>query len=249
VPRYKLTIEYDGTPYVGWQTQDNGPSIQAAITAAVTAFTRERAAVQGAGRTDAGVHALGQTAHVDLIKEWDGDTVRDAVNFHLRPQPIAVLAAEQVPDSFDARFSATKRHYSYRIRNRRADLTLEQNRAWRVPRPLDCAAMQAAAQRLVGRHDFTTFRAAECQAKSPVKTLDRLDVARDGDEVRVCASARSFLQHQVRSMVGSLVHVGEGKWSADTLAEALAARDRSACGQVAPAHGLYLVRVEYQTQS
>jgi len=245
VPRYKLTIEYDGTPYVGWQAQDNGPSVQAAVAAAIAAFAGERAAVQGAGRTDAGVHALGQVAHVDLAKAWDTDTVRDAINFHLRPQPIAVLTAEQAADTFDARFSATRRHYLYRISNRRADLALEQNRAWRVPRPLDCAAMQAAAQRLIGRHDFTTFRAAECQAKSPVKTLDRLDVARDGDNVRVTASARSFLQHQVRSMVGSLVHVGEGKWSADDLAAALAARDRAACGQVAPPHGLYLVRVEY----
>ncbi len=201
--------------------------------------------MHGAGRTDAGVHALGQVAHVDLAKEWDGDTVRDAINFHLRPQPIAVLAAEQVAADFDARFSAIKRHYLYRIVNRRADLALDHNRAWRVPRPLDCRGMHAAAQQLVGQHDFTTFRAAECQAKSPVKTLDRLDVARDGDEVRVAASARSFLQHQVRSMVGSLVHVGEGKWSAGDLAAALAARDRTACGQVAPPHGLYLVRVDY----
>jgi tRNA pseudouridine38-40 synthase len=245
MPRYKLTIEYDGTPYVGWQAQENGSSVQAAIADAIAAFAGERAAVQGAGRTDAGVHALGQVAHVDLAKEWDDDTVRDAINFHLRPQPIAALAAERVEDSFDARFSATKRHYLYRISNRRADLALEQNRAWRVPRPLDAAAMQDAAQLLLGRHDFTTFRAAECQAKSPVKTLDRIDVGRDGDELRVTASARSFLQHQVRSMVGSLVHVGEGKWSADDLAAALAARARARCGQVAPPHGLYLVRVEY----
>jgi len=245
VPRYKLTIEYDGTPYVGWQVQDNGPSIQAALTEAIAAFAGERVAVQGAGRTDAGVHALGQVAHVDLNKDWDVETVRDAINFHLRPQPIAILAAEHVADDFDARFSATKRHYLYRICNRRADLALEQNRVWRVPRPLDAAVMQTAAQLLVGRHDFTTFRAAECQARSPVKTLERLDVARDGDEVRIVAAARSFLHHQVRSMVGSLVHVGEGKWRADDLAAALAARDRARCGQVAPAQGLYLVRVEY----
>jgi tRNA pseudouridine38-40 synthase len=245
VLRYKLTIEYDGTPFVGWQMQDNGASVQSALTDAIAAFAGERVAVQGAGRTDAGVHALGQVAHVDLAKEWDNDTVRDAINFHLRPRPVAVLTAEQVEPAFDARFSAIKRHYLYRIVNRRADLTLAHNRAWRVPRPLDAAAMHAAAQTLVGRHDFTTFRAAECQAKSPVKTLDRLDVGRDGDEVRVEASARSFLHHQVRSMVGSLVHVGEGKWSADDLAGALAARDRSVCGQVAPPHGLYLVRVEY----
>ncbi|HXW40788.1 MAG TPA: tRNA pseudouridine(38-40) synthase TruA [Xanthobacteraceae bacterium] len=245
MPRYKLTLEYDGTPYVGWQTQDNGVSVQSVLTDAIAAFCGERVAVQGAGRTDAGVHALGQVAHVDLAKEWDVDSVRDAINFHLRPQPIAVLKAERIAPDFDARFSAVKRHYRYRIVNRRADLTLDLNRAWRVPRPLDSAAMHAAAQSLVGRHDFTTFRSAECQAKSPVKTLDRLEVTRDGDEIRVTASARSFLQHQVRSMVGSLVHVGEGKWSADELAAALAARDRTACGQVAPPHGLYLVRVEY----
>jgi tRNA pseudouridine38-40 synthase len=191
------------------------------------------------------VHALGQVAHVDLTKDWDTETVRDAVNFHLRPQPVAVLAAERAAPDFDARFSAVKRHYLYRIVNRRADLTLEQNRAWRVPRLLDAEAMHAAARHLIGRHDFTTFRSTECQGKSPVKTLDRLDVARDGDEIRVTAAARSFLQHQVRSMVGSLIHVGEGKWRADDLATALAARDRTACGQVAPPHGLYLVRVDY----
>jgi len=245
MPRYKLTIEYDGTPFVGWQVQDNGPSVQGVLTEAIAAFTGERVVVAGAGRTDAGVHALGQVAHVDLAKDWDGDTVRDAVNFHLRPRPIAVLTAEQVTENFDARFSATKRHYLYRIVNRRADLALDQNRAWRVPRPLDGDAMHAAAQKLVGRHDFTTFRAAECQAKSPVKTLDQLDVKRDGDEVRITAAARSFLHHQVRSMVGSLVHVGEGKWSAEDLVAALAAHDRTRCGQVAPPQGLYLVRVEY----
>ena len=245
MPRYKLTIEYDGTPFVGWQVQDNGPSVQGVLTEAIAAFTGERVAVAGAGRTDAGVHASGQVAHIDLAKEWDGDTVRDAINFHLRPRPIAVLTAEQVAEDFDARFSAIKRHYLYRIVNRRADLALDQNRAWRVPRPLDGDAMHAAAQKLVGRHDFTTFRAAECQAKSPVKTLDQLDVKRDGDEVRITASARSFLHHLVRSMVGSLVHVGEGKWSAEDLAAALAARDRTRCGQVAPPQGLYLVRVEY----
>ncbi len=245
MPRYKLTIEYDGTPFVGWQVQDNGSSVQGVLTDSIAAFTGERVIVAGAGRTDAGVHALGQVAHVDLAKDWDVDTVRDAINFHLRPQPIAVLTAEQVADNFDARFSAIKRQYLYRIVNRRADLALAQNRAWRVPRPLDGDAMHAAAQSLVGRHDFTTFRAAECQAKSPVKTLDRLDIHRDGDELHVTASARSFLHHQVRSMVGSLVHVGEGKWSPEDLAAALAARDRTRCGQVAPPQGLYLVRVEY----
>jgi len=245
VPRYKLTIEYDGTPFVGWQAQDNGVSVQGVLTGAVAAFAGEQVTIGAAGRTDAGVHALGQVAHLDLAKDWDTETIRDAINFHLRPRPVAVLAVERAAAEFDARFSAVKRHYRYRIVNRRADLTLEQNRAWRVPRPLDAQAMHAAAQRLVGRHDFTTFRSTECQAKSPVKTLDRLDVVRCGEEIRITAAARSFLQHQVRSMVGSLVHVGEGKWSAYDLAAALDARDRTACGQVAPPHGLYLVRVDY----
>jgi tRNA pseudouridine38-40 synthase len=245
MPRYKLIIEYDGTPFVGWQVQDNGVSVQGVVTDAIFAFAGELTVVAGAGRTDAGVHALGQVAHVDLAKDWDGDTVRDALNAHLRPHPVAVLAAERVAADFHARFSAIKRHYLYRIVNRCADLALDALRGWRVPRPLDYSAMHTAAQSLVGRHDFTTFRAAECQAKSPVKTLDRLEVAREGDDVRVTAVARSFLHHQVRSMVGSLVHVGEGKWSIGDLALALAACDRAACGQVAPPHGLYLVRVEY----
>ncbi|SRR5579871_1694625 len=245
MPRYKLLIEYDGGPFVGWQVQHNGMSVQGVLTAAVAAFCGETAHVQGAGRTDAGVHALGQVAHIDLAKPWDVDTIRDAINAHLRPHPIAVLAVEPVADDFDARFSARQRHYVYRIINRRADLALDLRRAWRIPRPLDASAMHEGAQRLVGRHDFTTFRATECQAKSPVKTLDRLDVERDRDEVRVRASARSFLHHQVRSMVGSLVQVGEGRWSADDLARVLAARDRKACGPVAPPDGLYLVRVDY----
>ena len=245
MPRYKITIEYDGTPFVGWQIQDNGPTVQGHIIAAVLAFTGEKVAVQGAGRTDAGVHALGQVAHFDLNVERDTDTICDALNAYLRPHPIAIVAAEKMPPTFDARFSAIKRHYLYRIENRRADLALDRNRAWRSSRPLDAPAMHAAAQRLVGNHDFTTFRAAECQAKSPVKTLDRLDVARSGDEIRVIAEARSFLHHQVRSIVGSLVLVGEGKWRAEDLSHALAARDRSKCGPVAPPDGLYLVRVEY----
>ncbi len=245
MPRYKLTIEYDGAPFVGWQIQDNGPSVQGAIMAAVAAFSGESVMVQGAGRTDAGVHALGQVAHVDLAKEHAPDTVRDALNAHLRPHPIAVLSAERAAADFDARFSAVRRHYRYRISNRRADLALDRGRAWRVTRPLDAAAMHAAAQRLVGNHDFTTFRSAECQAKSPDKTLDRLDVARSGEEIEVVAVARSFLHNQVRSMVGSLALVGEGKWNADDLARALAARDRTACGPVAPPDGLYLVRVDY----
>jgi tRNA pseudouridine38-40 synthase len=245
MPRYKLTIEYDGTPFIGWQQQDNGPSVQGVLTEAIAAFAGERVTVSGAGRTDTGVHALGQIAHIDLAKDWEVDRVRDAINFHLRPQLVAVLKAELVAADFDARFSAVKRHYLYRIVNRRADLTLDHNRAWRVPRRLESAAMHAAAQQLIGKHDFTTFRSTECQAKSPEKTLDRLDVTRDGDDVRIEASARSFLQHQVRSMVGSLVHVGEGKWNVRDLATALTARDRARCGQVAPPHGLYLVRVDY----
>ena len=245
MPRYKLTIEYDGAPFAGWQIQADLITAQGALTAAVEALTGEKVTVQGAGRTDAGVHARGQVAHVDLAKDWDTDTIRDGLNAHLRPHPLAILAAEPVTADFNARTSAVKRHYLYRIINRRADLTLDAGYAWRVPRPLDAAAMQEAAQRLVGKHDFTTFRAAECQAKSPVKTLDRLEVERAGDEVTVTASARSFLHHQVRSMVGSLVMVGEGKWSAQDLERALQARDRAACGPVAPPDGLYLMRVDY----
>ncbi len=245
MPRYKLTIEYDGTPFVGWQMQDSGLSVQGALMAAVEALCGERVKVQGAGRTDAGVHALGQVAHVDLAKDWPTDTVRDALTAQLRPHPVAVLAAEKVPDSFDARFSALRRHYRYRIVNRRPDLALERGRAWRVPRRLDDAAMTAAAQSLVGRHDFTTFRHIDCQAKSPVKTLDRLDVVRAGDEVRIAAVARSFLHSQVRSMVGALVFVGDGHWTAADLAAARDARDRSACAPVAPPEGLYLVQVDY----
>ena len=245
MPRYKLVIEYDGTPFVGWQVQDTGSSVQGALAAAIEAFCGERVDVRGAGRTDAGVHALGQVAHVDLAKSWDVDTVRDAVTAHLRPHPVAVLTAEEVPATFDARFSATKRHYRYRIVNRRADLAIARSRAWRVSRPLDHAAMHTAAQSLVGLHDFTTFRNIACQAKSPVKTLDQLDVARDGEEVTIVASARSFLHTQVRSMVGALVAVGEGRWSANDLSAALEARDRAACATVAPPDGLYLVKVDY----
>jgi tRNA pseudouridine38-40 synthase len=245
MPRYKLTIEYDGTPFAGWQWQEDAPTVQRALTDAVAALCDHAVKVAGAGRTDAGVHALGQVAHVDLAKEWRADKLRDAINAHLRPHPVAVLAAENVAEDFDARFSARQRHYLYRIVNRRADLALERARAWRVPRRLDVQAMNAAAQKLVGKHDFTTFRSTECQARSPVKTLDQLDVLREGDEVRVATSARSFLHNQVRSMVGTLVLVGDGKWSAADLAAALAARDRAACGPVAPPEGLYLVRVDY----
>jgi tRNA pseudouridine38-40 synthase len=246
MPRYRLVIEYHGQPFVGWQIQANGPSVQGVLTAAVAAFSGEQATVHGAGRTDAGVHALGQVAHFDLVREWPCDRVRDALNAQLRPHPIAVLGVEAVPDSFDARFSAIRRHYLYRIVNRRADLALDRGRAWRIAAPLDAAAMHQAAQLLVGRHDFTTFRSVECQARSAHKTLDRLAVDRRGEDIEVTASARSFLHHQVRSMVGSLVCVGTRKWRIDDMAAALAARSRSACGAVAPPEGLYLVRVDYR---
>ena len=245
MPRYKLTVEYDGRPFAGWQIQVDQLTVQGLITSAVETLSGDKTLVQGAGRTDAGVHARAQVAHVDLTKEWDTDTIRDALNAHLRPHPIAILAAERAADDFNARTSAMRRHYLYRIINRRADLTLEAGRAWRVPRPLDVAAMHQAAQRLVGKHDFTTFRSTECQAKSPVKTLDILKVERAGEDVHVTAVARSFLHNQVRSMVGSLVLVGEGKWSPDDLARALEARDRTACGPVAPPDGLYLMKVDY----
>ena len=245
MPRYRLTIEYDGTPFRGWQVQDNDLTVQGVLEAAAKALSGEDVRVHGAGRTDAGVHALGQVAHLDLAKAFRPDQVRDGMNALLRPHPVAVLGAELVADDFEARFSATKRHYLYRIVNRRADLALDARRAWRVPKPLDAERMHAAAQQLVGKHDFTTFRATECQAKSPEKTLDVLSVRREGDEVNITASARSFLHHQVRSMVGSLVWVGEGRWSAPDLKRALEARNRTACGPVAPPDGLYLVKVEY----
>lgn len=245
MPRYKLTIEYDGAPFCGWQLQEKLPSVQGALEAAVKAMSGEAVRVHGAGRTDAGVHALGQVAHCDIGKPFAPDRLRDGLNAHLRPLPIGVLDAEIVPDAFEARFSARKRHYRYRIVNRRANLALDLGRAWRIPRRLDSDAMHGAAQRLVGKHDFTTFRHTECQARSPEKTLDQLEVIRDGDAITIITSARSFLHSQVRSMVGSLVWVGEGRWSADDLSAALEARNRAACGQVAPPEGLYLVRVEY----
>lgn len=245
MPRYKLLIEYDGTSFCGWQVQAGQPTVQGVLAEAFARFCGESVHVAGAGRTDAGVHATGQVAHVDLTRHWRADTVRDAMTAQLRPHPVAVLHAEQVADSFDARFSAVRRHYLYRIVNRRPDLALDRNRAWRVPQRLDARAMHVAAQRLLGKHDFTTFRAAECQAASPVKTLDQLDVTQQGDEIRIVTSARSFLHHQVRSMVGSLMRVGEGRWSADNLEAALLAADRARCGPIAPACGLYLAAVGY----
>ena len=243
--RYRLTLEYDGAPFVGWQRQDNQPSVQGALEAAIEKLSGERVTVTGAGRTDAGVHALGQVAHFDLAKEFEPGKVRDALNHHLRPDPVSILDAAVVDSEFHARFGAKGRHYLFRILNRRSPPALEHGRVWHVSPKLDAEAMHAAAQYLVGQHDFTTFRAAECQAQSPVKTLDRLDVSHRADEIHIEASARSFLHHQIRSFAGSLKLVGEGKWRPRDMKAALEARDRSACGPVSPPDGLYLVRVDY----
>ncbi|MGH6842457.1 MAG: tRNA pseudouridine(38-40) synthase TruA [Methylocella sp.] len=245
MPRFKLTLEYDGAPFVGWQRQSNGLSVQEVIEAALTALCGERVAIRGAGRTDTGVHAMGQVAHADLGKEWRRDVLRDGLNAHMRPHPVAILAAELVPETFDARISAIRRHYLYRIVNRRAPLTVLRGHAWLVKRKLDAGAMQAAARHLVGRHDFSTFRDSECQAKSAVRTLERLDVVRAGEEIQISASARSFLHSQMRSIAGSLEHVGCGKWTGADLRAALDARDRRRCGMVAPPEGLYLMAVDY----
>ncbi|HWY14575.1 MAG TPA: tRNA pseudouridine(38-40) synthase TruA [Rhizomicrobium sp.] len=245
MPRYRVTLEYDGGPFAGWQRQENGPSVQAALERAIFKLSGEEVTVTGAGRTDAGVHALGQVAHFDLEKMFAGDTLRDALNYHLRPDPVAVLEGHVAASDFHARFSATARLYHYRIVTRRAPLALDRGRAWHIMRNLDADAMHEGARHLVGKHDFTTFRAAECQAQSPVKTLDSLSVRRAGEEIHIEAKARSFLHHQMRSIAGSLKLVGEGKWRPRDVAAALAARDRSRCGPVAPPDGLYLVRVEY----
>jgi tRNA pseudouridine38-40 synthase len=245
MPRYRLTIEYDGTPFVGWQMQDNGLSVQAVLEAAFARLDGAPVRVRGAGRTDAGVHATGQVAHVDLVRPRPTDVVRDAMNALVRPHPVAVLAVAEVDDRFDARFSAIGRHYLYRLTDRRAPAALDAARVWHVPRRLDADAMADAATALLGHHDFTTFRAAGCQAKSPWRTLDRLDVVRRGEAIDVVCSARSFLHNQVRSMVGTLRKVGEGQWTRTDVAAALAARDRAACGPVAPPHGLYLARIDY----
>ncbi|MDP3855645.1 tRNA pseudouridine(38-40) synthase TruA [Phenylobacterium sp.] len=245
MPRYRLTIEYDGRPYRGFQAQDDLPSVQVSIERAVEAFCGETLRVHAAGRTDTGVHATGQVIHIDLAKDWRAEVVRDALNAHLRPQPIVVLEAQVAPDDWHARFSATGRRYLYRILNRRAPPGLDQGRVWHVAKPLDAQAMHEAAQALVGHHDFTTFRHIHCQAKSPEKTLDVARVSRDGEEVRLVFEARSFLHRQVRSLTGSIVEVGIGRWSASDLKAALEARDRAACGPVAPADGLYLTGVDY----
>ncbi|WP_395014902.1 tRNA pseudouridine(38-40) synthase TruA [Dongia sp.] len=243
--RFKLTIEYDGGGFVGWQRQDNGPSIQQSLEDAVFRITGETVLVQGAGRTDAGVHALGQVAHVDVEKAIEAEKLKDAINYHLKPAPIAVLSSAVAPQDFHARFSATGRAYLYRIVNRRAPLTVDHGRAWLVNAALDSDAMHDAAQVLLGKHDFSTFRASLCQAQSPVKTLDRLSIHRVGEEIQVIAEARSFLHHMVRNIVGTLRLVGEGKWSKDDVREALEARDRTKGGPTAPPDGLYLTRVSY----
>lgn len=245
MPRYKLTLEYDGTPFVGWQRQAGALSVQEALETAILAFCGEDVRTQTAGRTDAGVHATGQVVHVDLGKDWDPFRVSEALNSHLRPHPVAVLGCERVGDDFEARFSATARHYRYLILNRRARPALQENRVWHVPVALDAEAMHRAAQGLLGLHDFTTFRSSQCQANSPMRTLDRLDVRREGDIVVIEASARSFLHHQVRSMAGSLKLVGDGTWAEADLKAALDARERARCGAMAPASGLYLIGVDY----
>lgn len=245
MPRFRLTIEYDGRPYRGFQAQEALPSVQAAIEKAVHGFSGETLRIHAAGRTDTGVHATGQVIHVDLTKAWAADVVRDALNAHLVPEPIAVLDATRVDDDWHARFSATERRYLYRILNRKAPPALDKGRVWHVRKPLDADAMHDAAKALTGHHDFTTFRDMQCQAKSPMKTLDVAHVRRQGDEVHVTFASRSFLHRQVRSMVGTLAEVGIGRWTKADLVAALEARDRTACGPVAPADGLYLTGVGY----
>ena len=246
MPRYKLTIEYDGTGLVGWQRQANGLSVQEALETAFERFCGERLTVFGAGRTDAGVHALAQVAHVDLARDLDPDVIRGAINHHLRPHAISILDVAAAPPGFDARLSARSRHYLYRILNRRAPPALERNRVWHVAPPLDAEAMRKGARHLVGHYDFSTFRDSLCQAKSPVKTLDALEVTREGEEIRIAARARSFLHHQVRNMAGTLKLVGLGQWRPEDVATALAARDRRAGGPTAPAEGLTLIAIDYR---
>ena len=243
--RYKIVVEYDGRPFMGWQRQAHGPTVQAAIEDAAQTICQEQITVHAAGRTDAGVHGLGMVAHFDINRTITPFRLMEGLNARLRPAPVAILSCEPVADDFHARFSCLARHYEYRIINRRPPLTLDAGKAWRIAATLDAAAMHAAAQALVGLHDFTTFRSVHCQSASPVKTLDRLDVIRSDDRIRIFASARSFLHHQVRSMVGCLAMVGEGKWSADDLKSALEARDRRALGFNAPPDGLYFLRADY----
>lgn len=243
--RWKLTIEYDGTPFVGWQRQENGLSVQQVIEEAVKNLSGDEIRIQAAGRTDAGVHARGQVAHVDISKPRSAKDMRDGLNYHMRPHPVAILSAEEVPADFSARASAIEREYLYIINNRRPALALERGRAWHIPFRVDEASMHEAAQLLVGTHDFTSFRATECQSKSPVKTLDELSVTREGDLIYIKARARSFLHHQIRNMTGTLALVGHGRWSLQDVADALAAKDRAKGGPTAPPDGLYFMRVTY----
>ncbi|KZL23778.1 MULTISPECIES: tRNA pseudouridine(38-40) synthase TruA [unclassified Pseudovibrio] len=247
MPRYKITIDYDGRPFVGWQRQDNGPTAQGVIERAIKSFTGETVTIGGAGRTDSGVHATGQVAHLDLAKDWPAETVKNALNFHTQPDPVAILACEKAGLGFDARFSAIRRHYRFKIANRLEPLTHDLGLAWHVKPELDAEAMNDAAQVLLGHHDFTTFRHTRCQAKSPWKTMERICVYRQGYHVFLECSSRSFLHNQVRSMVGSLRLVGEGRWTKDDLRAALEACDRQACGPVAVPEGLYLTQVDYRT--
>jgi tRNA pseudouridine38-40 synthase len=245
VTRWRLTIEYDGGPFMGWQRQEHGPSVQQALEEALERMTGEQASFTAAGRTDAGVHALAMAAHVDVAKSLTPHRLREGLNALVRPEPISIHGVEPVADDWHARFSCIGRRYRYRILNRRAPPALERGRVWHIPVPLDVEAMQEGAAMLVGRHDFTTFRSAHCQSDSPVKTLDRLEISREGDEVRIEAAARSFLHHQVRSMVGCLALVGRGQWAPEHMREALEARDRAALGLNAPPHGLYFVEALY----
>jgi tRNA pseudouridine38-40 synthase len=248
MPRYKLTIEYEGSPYVGWQAQENGPSVQSAIERALQGLNGEFTLCYGAGRTDTGVHALAQVAHADMIREWRPEKLRDGLNAWLRDEAISILLVEEVAPDFHARFSATGRRYLYRILNRRPPPAIERDRVWHVKNPLDIEIMQQAANQLLGHHDFTTFRSTHCQAKSPMKTMDELSVSGHGEEVHIWCASRSFLHNQVRSMVGTIKMVGEGKWSVRDVAHALEAKDRTACGPVAPAQGLYLAAVAYDAK-
>jgi len=250
MPRYKMVVEYDGTPYVGWQRQENGHSVQAAVEAAIQSLTSETVVIRGAGRTDSGVHALGQVIHADLSREWAPSKLRNALNAHLMmaSEKVSIIDINRVSDDFDARFSALRRHYLYRIISRRAPLAIEAKRAWWVSKDLDHEAMHAAAQMLVGHHDFTTFRSAHCQAASPIRTLDRLDVTRQGELIEIRASAQSFLHNQIRSFAGTLKLAGEGKMSPQDVRAALEARSRAACGPVAPPEGLYFMQVDYPDQ-
>lgn len=243
--RWRLTVEYDGRPFMGWQRQDHGPSVQQAIEEALARMTGEQAVVHAAGRTDAGVHALAMSAHVDIAKNLTAHRLREGLNALVRPQPVSVLSAEPVPGDWHARFSCIGRRYLYRILDRRSPPALDRERVWHVGVPLDAAAMAQGAAMLVGRHDFTTFRSVHCQSDSPLKTLDRLDVRREGDEIRIEAAARSFLHHQVRSMVGCMALVGRGQWSPDDIRKALEERDRSGLGFNAPPEGLYFVEAIY----